>query len=439
MKKLLWLIPLIIVLYLLPAPELRLIDLVPGTKPIDAKISWPFLRYLCEPWAGPGEYLLHSTRYILQLVSWIGWIGAFFLTIGFLRRKNFFEILKHTAFAWLVFLTIVVFYLLLPLPAPSLVLPDNYTATDFHSHTQFSHDGVPTLSQSLGYHQSLGFNSFFVTEHGHTASFLKYPDAKRLSTVFPGMQVVTPERISLLVLADRPFDGSKFLHKPIKDVIDLAHREGFIAVCPHWWKWGQPPWEELYKAGIDGFEVYNAGYRNFPEYERANLIRFCRERGLLTMGSTDWHGWGRMSNVWTVFESDTQNGHTASSLFDTLRQHRPLHVLVYERAERNDFVRYFFEPFFGLYYYFGGMNLRQLLGWVFWIVVFAFLAAFRQAVYWTKLFSFLFGSIFLVLSVYYAISWIPLLPENQILGKLLVPILATLCVSWFGVWFTREE
>lgn len=439
MKKLLWFIPLIIVLYLLPAPELRLVDLVPGPNALDAKISWPFWRYLFEPWIGPGEYLLHFDHYILQLISWIGWLGASFLVAGILRRKTFFEVLKHTAFAWLAFLTVVVSYLLLPLPAPSLALPSGYTAVDFHSHTQYSHDGVPTISQTLGYHRALGFNTFFVTEHGHTASFLKFPEEKRLRTVFPGIQAVTPERISLLVLADRPFDGSEFLHKPIKDVISLAHQKGFIAVCPHWWKWGRPAWEELYNDGIDGFEVYNAGYRNFPEYERANLIRFCRERGLLTIGSTDWHGWGRMSNIWTVLEPVAQNGHDVPSLFETLRQHPALHVLVYERSERNDFIRYFFEPFFSFYYYFGGMNLGQLLGWVLWIIVFAFLAVFRHSVYWTKLFSFLFGSMFLVLSIYYTISWIPLLPENQILGKLLVPILATFCIIWFVVWFTREE
>ena len=256
----------------------------------------------------------------------------------------------------------------IPVPRAKAHAPKNFNITDYHSHTYYSHDGLDSPGQSLRYHERLGFNSFFDTEHGHTNGFDKFPAAARLTTVYPGMQVSTTERVSLLVLADRPYDAAPFLHKSVKEVIGLAHANGFIVICPHWWKWRYFTWQQLYDFGIDGFEIYNAGYRKFAPAERRELVDFCKAKGLLMTGSTNWHGWGYMSNVWTAIENGAGNGLP----FDSLMKHALTKVIVLERpGEAQGLLRYALEPFFGCYYYFGSLNKRQAVSWLVWLVLFA--------------------------------------------------------------------
>jgi hypothetical protein len=361
------------------------------------------------------------------------WLGIAVLLSHLLGNRSRGRVVKRILFAWLCFLSFILFALLAPLPAPKLVKPDGYTAVDFHSHTHFSHDGVVSPAQSLAYHRDLGFDKFFVTEHGHTASFSHFPKDTQLSVVFPGMQVQTPERISLLVLADRPYNGADFTHRPIKEVIDLAHARGFVVVCPHWWKWRYPTWDQLYADGIDGFEIYNAGYRKFPDAERAQLAAFCMEKDLLVTGSTDWHGWGRISNVWTVLRTSG----TGDSFFSLLRQHTGTRVLVNRQREANTTLRYVFEPFACLYYYFGSMGSKELSGWFFWIMIVYLFSQTNGRINWRRLLSLVLGVLLFILAIYYLLTWIPLLPENQILGKLLAPILVVVGFGWLT--FARTE
>ena len=413
------------------APGRGLVDMVSQSAPAGFSVEWPALRYALEPFSGTAEYLLSFTRYMLQLDSWMFWLLLFAFVMGLNKKDTLKQSLKRAFRFEVYFLSIIMFCLVLPFPAPVLKVPGDFLAVDFHSHTFYSHDGLVSPAESLYYHRRLGFDSFFVTEHGHVNSFDKFPADKKLKTVYPGMQVSTTERVSLLVLADRQFDAAPYLHKSAKDVIELAHKNGFAVVCPHWWKWRYFSWQQLYDFGIDGFEVYNAGYRKFSREERGRLVDFCREKGLLMTGSTDWHGWGYLSNVWTVLE---KTGDSGTFPFDALRKHAVTKVIVLERpGEVNNTLRYVLEPFFGLYYYFGSLNGKQAFYWLAWVAL--FITAKRTGLIKTLMpfMSIVLCAVFAGLAVCSIVIWIPLLPENQVLGKLLAPVFFGISAGWFLV------
>lgn len=428
MKRSFWVFIAIALLSLLPVPGRELVDLITGQPAAGAAVHWPLWRYFIEPFAGSAEYVLSFTRYIVQLLSWLGWISLAVLTAGIVRKRSAVRLLMGLLYGWAAALSVFIAIVLLPFPAPRLTLQSGM-AVDLHSHTDYSHDGVVSPVQSLRYHRALGFTAFYDTEHGHTDGFTHFPERLRLTIVFPGMQVSTTERVSLLVLADKPYDGREFRDKSVQEVIDLAHRNGFAVLCPHWWKWRYFTWDDLRRMGIDGFEVYNAGYRKFSEEERRDLIRFCVANNLFMAGTTDWHGWGKISDVWTVIDmpAGSLNGPALASY---IRERKPARVITYRRPEVQGMIRYLFEPFVGLWYYFGSLNLPQLAGWLLWCLVCAQLPAgaalrLKQRVPAAAAIACAGGAVF------YLIRWVPLLPENSILGKLLAPILAVLAAAWF--------
>jgi hypothetical protein len=178
--------------------------------------------------------------------------------------------------------------------------------------------------------------------------------------------------------------------------------------------------------GIDGFEIYNAGYRKFSDSDRARLVQFCRERGLMTVGTTDWHGWGRISDVWTVAKTGAGN----APVFEQLRRRAPLQVLVNRAPAPTTMLRYVFEPWVGLYYYFGGLEAREIAGWITWIFL-VYAAGLIRKVRWFRVLSAGLGMALTGAAACYIVRWLPLLPENQILGKLLAPVLLALGLGWF--------
>ena len=376
----------------------ELFDLVSGQPVTDCTIVWPALRYILEPLTGFAEYILSFTRYIVQLVSWIAWLMIVTAGWAIVRKKTLRDAGVNGMGVVLFFLTVVVVVLVFPLSWPRLVTPSGTAVVDFHSHTFYSHDGIKSPTQSIAFHRRLGYTEFFVTEHGHTNGFPQFSAAAQYATVFPGMQVSTKERVSLLIFADRQFDGAEFRDKTVSQVIDLAHRYGFVVVCPHWWKWRYFSWDELYKKGIDGFEIYNAGYRNFSAEERARLVQFCRDNHLVMLGNTDWHGWGSMTDVWTVVPGVTPG--VGAPLMQFLREHRSSRVLVNLQPEAQGTLRYFFEPFCGAYYYFSAITVPQACGLMGWIIVIVIAGRFSWCAQFRRLIPQIFGLGLLALVFY---------------------------------------
>ncbi len=89
--------------------------------------------------------------------------------------------------------------------------------------------------------------------------------------------------------------------------IDLIHGAGGLAV------WAHPFWDiegddgvvatldRFVALGLDGVEVF---YPSHDEYQTRFLVERCKERGLITTGSSDYHGPGhRQFNHFHAFET----------------------------------------------------------------------------------------------------------------------------------------
>ncbi len=413
------------------------VDLSTGKPLADARVIWPLWRYAIEPFAAAAEYVLSFSRYIVQLCSWLAWLGTAAFIRTMLRKKKAGPSARAALIAMLAVISAVLLALILPFPAPRLSV-ENGKVVDLHSHTYYSHDGVMSPAQSLFFHRRLGFDSFFVTEHGHTDGFPHFSKEISGKEALPGMQISTKERVSLLVLADRPFDGRPYRDKTAREVIDKAHAAGFVVICPHWWKWRHFTWEELRQKGIDGFEVYNAGYRNFSDEERGRMTAFCRANGLVTTSSTDWHGWGYMSDAWTVLP-DMEKNAGAAEVLGRLKEHGPMTPAALRRPQASGALRHIFEPFFGVYYYLSTLSVGRWLGWSLWILVFAMLAPLGATRVFLSKIPLILGCLFAALAVYALVLWAPLLPENMILGRLLAPILSVIAACWAGIYLMRQS
>jgi hypothetical protein len=414
-------------LYLLPGKAKELVDLTGASLPDGYAVHWPAVRYLFEPVTAAVEYVLSFDRYVLQLLSWLFWLGLAGGITAVLRRRKPAAIAGSVAALWLCGISFFLIAVAFPFAAPKLAVPPGNTVVDLHSHTWYSHDGGAAPRQSMYYHRRLGFDTFFDTEHNHTNGFSRFPAAAQMKTVYPGMQMSTTEHISLLILADQPFDGNDFRDCTVAELVERAHRRGFVVICPHWWKWHRFSWEELARRGVDGFEIANAGYRKFTAAERNDLVRFCTENNLLMIGTTDWHGWGYSADVWTVLPAPAGD---ATALFAALRARGPSRVLVLTRPEIRTPLRYLFEPFFGMYYYFTGMSGLQALSWIVWILIAAFVSS---RPWFSRILQSLpqaFGVLFFALTIYSLVVWMPLLPENMVLGRLMAPILAFVACCW---------
>lgn len=439
LRILCWAALALFVLYFLPGSKYVLADLTGGKDLEGFAAMIKGYKWLAEPAYGLSLYVQSWHNYLYQSLSWLAWIAVAVAAAGAYFKQSFRKILYRSGAGWLVFLTVTAVLLLEPLPGPFLRSPRGDIKVNFHSHTYFSKDGVAGPLENSRYHRNSGFDANYITEHNGMRSYKLFSGKMHGSPlVLPGMQFNT-ENISLLILADREIeekDISQAKDKKIKEVIAWAHKKGFAVICPHWWKWGKPSWEELYKWGIDGFEIYNINYRDFPDEERAKLIAFCKEKKLVMTGNTDWKGFGWACNTWNVLDMGKLEPSRAE-IVSHVRKHRPVRVLVLEKDEYSGAARYIFEPFAGLYLYFAGADARQLFAWFFWTAVFLLVSMNKH---WKKLAC--AAALFFVVkydAVY--LSRYMQAPGNDAMKDLLLPLLFLLTAGWTALalrFFRRE-
>ena len=410
------------VMYVIPGEKKALYNIITGQKAQDFSLFWPFSSYLLEPLVAFCQYVLSLISYSFQLLSWVFWllVGCI-LTAAARKKLNFKKIAGNYTGILLVFLSLITAVLIMPLPAPRLNVPPGHTKIDFHSHTYYSYDAIDSPNSNLRFHNKLGFDMFFATEQQNTESLKYFPVAEQLNKVFPGVQVRTRDGNALLILGDKNFDGKEFRRRTNKEIIDLAHSKNLLVVCPHWWKWRKPSVEEIYEAGVDGFEVYNPGYKQITEDERNWLIAFCKEKNLLMTSATDWHGWGSISNAWTVVKGDAEE--VKKRPIEYLKNRSETLIIAYKKAELQNNIRFIFEPFFALYYYFSGINIYQCLGWAFWAVIILLLAYLKRVVYSVISLGFFGGTVY-----YFLLSLT--IKGNETIFPLVVPALFILGFGW---------
>ena len=233
----------------------------------------------------------------------------------------------------------------------------------------------------------------------------------------------------MLLLSQKRFKYGDFRDKTIKEMIDLAHSKGMMVVMPHWWKWHRPDLQQLVDWGIDGFEIYNCGYRYISDQTRQQLINICNENNLPMFGTTDWHGLGYMTNVWTIIkEKDDKN------VFELIKEKNKTKIVVHDVKGSQSIMRYVFEPFYFLYNYTTDTPLKYVLS--FYVFIFIVIALLYNVPIMriVRIIS-LFASMFFSMCVFYFTYALQYnFYENVMIPETILPTAISLVVIWLIIW-----
>ena len=396
-------------------------------------LTWPAIRFFIEPFYAFSYYMqtLERTFYGYAIVSWLAWLLIFSFGSSMLKKEPLKKAFVKALVFFLCFITLAVGILLLRIPGARLWAPEGKSIICIHSHTASSHDGIITPRTALRYFRAHGYDSFFITEHNHTEGFLRFPESARFDRVFPGMQMSARDGVSVLILSGTEFNGDKFRHMYLREIVARAHEYGMLAIMPHYWKWGHFSLEQLKDLGIDGFEVYNNGYRNISQERRRNLIEFCKNNDLMMFAVTDYHGWGFVTDAWTVVEGQTRGG----KLFDVLKS-RPQTWLVTNRGEQSaSLIRFVFEPLAFLYYYLKEAPPKHVISFVLGIALLYLLSLFGFARKFVYVLPLVFSVGFAGLSIKYYFLWTGFRQTNCVILDTVVPVLFGLSLFWFLAWY----
>jgi hypothetical protein len=421
---------LILFTYIVFNDPIKLYDLANQGEILDFSIVWPKIRILIEPIYSFAFYTLTLNRnfYKPVIISWVLWVISATILCSLLSKETLFKTLHNIFYSLMLLLTLFSFVVLVPIPGPKLKKTQNYIAVDIHSHTLASHDNVGPAYISLKAHVWQGYDVFFNTEHNHSNGFINFPEKLKFKVVYPGMQMQTKDKISVLVLSSKEFNGDDYKDLSLKDIIEKAHNNDMIVIMPHWWKWRIKTFNELKDLGIDGFEIYNCGYRNFNNNERDQLIKFCVNNNLLMFGVTDWHGWGYMSDVWTVFEGDL-----SINVEKQLAKRPKTKVILYKQNQSNSVWRFVFEPIYAFYCYVKNISSCYFLSFVIWILIIFFIVSSRIFKYIKEYFPLAMVLLYFFSSVFFY-SIVKDVVSNTIVVKSVIPTLIAFCILWFALW-----
>lgn len=438
MKKVYILISVLFVSFLINyfcyAPNL--IDIVTGQTINSFHLQWPLLRLFIEPFYAFAYHILTMERsgYIFALASWLIWTVIFAIIFAKAKKLNIKATVFFSIFSIFLTASIITLVIFLPVQGPKIISPsDDYVIFDPHSHTISSRDVISNIYSSMDFHFLQGYNNFFITEHDTTRGFFLFPKDERKSYVFPGIQIRTTEGISVLLLSSKFFSYEDFAKNSLKDLINLAHNNDMLVIMPHWWKWHRPALQEVVDSGIDGFEIYNCGYRYISDSTRQELIDTCKQNNLLMLGSTDWHGYGYMTNVWSVIKKEGNK-----NLFELLKTKPQVQVIVHNVRGTQSIIRYIFEPFYFVIHYLTYTKAKFILS--FYMILsflFVFLSIFKFKTI-VRFISLLFA-LFFDCALFYFANLFTANTHSVILPETIIPVLIGFVCVWLILWGTSGK
>ena len=183
---------------------------------------------------------------------------------------------------------------------------------DLHTHSFFSGDGVSAPEELITAARAKGLHGFAITDH-NTSDAVTYllekglmrTDGKPVDDflIIPGVEVTTAEGHLLCIGTTLP-DPSKLKGKPAREVCELIHERGGLAIPPH-------PYD-LFRAGIrfsaletlpiDAIEVFNAAttLRRYNRY----AFKYAQERGLPMTAASDAHHAAAVGTAYTILDTN---------------------------------------------------------------------------------------------------------------------------------------
>ena len=251
-----------------------------------------------------------------------------------------------------------------------------------HTHSEFSHDGLISQKNLLKWHRRNGFDAFFITDHSNHKQTLEYVNARRNKElpgepfVFCGEEFSGSNHLSLLGLK------SDFSTKGLPDsaVVAMARADGAAILVNHWFDGERKTLEYYRDLGVDGFEIENTATDKRYDREVYRRIKsFCEANGLIMNGGLDFHGYGGVCSLWNAFqipEWSSLSWHEKEEAILNIiktRDQSKLTVLLLNDRPYYEMKNLFSRQVATLFNYFRALRFTQVLSWVFWIFLLAYL------------------------------------------------------------------
>lgn len=408
-----------------------LIDITTGEKLLGINMQWPVWRLFIEPFYALSYYVvtMESGSYLLAGLSWLFWIVLSVLLFAKSRKESVKNTLIYCFFSIFFFISMVCVVIALPVIGAKITNVEGYKVIDIHSHTIESRDSIATIMSSIAFHNLHGFTDFFITDHDNTKSYSNIPADIGTDHIFPGLQVKTSEGQTLLLLSQYRIRYEDFRDRDTQDLIEFAHSKNMLVVMPNWWKYGTPELEQLVSWGIDGFEIYNCRYLDTPQEDLQRIIDICNANNLMMFGSTDWHGLGYMTNVWTLVKKDKRK-----NTFDLLKDKPKTSVIVHNYKSSNSFIRYIFEPFYFLLNYSINTELKYVMCFYMFFLVFIALIYKIPLLKVIRIISLYMSFVFCIYTFYFVKMLTFSFFTNITIPEEILPVSISLVFVWFIIW-----
>jgi hypothetical protein len=191
-------------------------------------------------------------------------------------------------------------------------------AADFHNHSSMWSDGAFTPWGLVLEAERQGLDAIAVTGHnevwdGRLAQ--RFSRAVGGPIVIGGQEVLAEGRFHMIAAGIK--DVVDF-RKSAADVIDDVHRQGGVAIAAHPFHGIVSGWDNAAMRRLDGGEICHPNIFWDPSGQ-AELEEFASRQPIAAIGSSDFHGLGRMGICRTyVFVRDA----TEQGILDAVREHR---------------------------------------------------------------------------------------------------------------------
>lgn len=227
-------------------------------------------------------------------------------------------------------------------------VPPDVIVTDFHSHTNVSHDVRSTLvrgfdaAANLRWHRRAGFDAVFITDH-NTIEGLGPPATHPARC--PGIEVSAWKAHVVLLGDSLPLDRSRY-NGSLEELLALLatsdSSSGALSLLSlpeydrnHWNRL-----DTLVAAGADGFEIVNAAPKaaEFTPAHRDSVVALARRTNRFVAGVSDIHGWGATNLVWNLVVAPgwREAGDPCRLILDRLRTGFPATQIVERHHLRAD-------------------------------------------------------------------------------------------------------
>jgi hypothetical protein len=201
--------------------------------------------------------------------------------------------------------------------APLVIGGFRVLAADFHIHSSTWSDGALTPWGLVLEAERQGLDAIAITGHNQVSDSQVGRWFSRIAggpTVLSGEEVHTVGHHVIALGIERVVDW----RATVADQIDDIHRQGGVAIAAHPEREFWPGFGDAETARLDGAEICHPLIYGRGDLQR-DLEHFAARAPLAAIGSSDFHGTGRMGMCRTyVFATDNSVG----AILEALRAHR---------------------------------------------------------------------------------------------------------------------